>query len=455
MKALFDRALDLHQRGRDDEATKAYMELLQHDVRNLGALTNVGTLLYNGGHRSAAMVAYRQAVACHPQNVPARVNLANALYDAQDYHGAQDEYVAALAVDPYYAQAHQGLSYVLDRMGDTEGARRHRDLGFRESPITHVPYRGSERAIMVLLLVSARGGNISTDRFLDDRVFFVTKLFADYFDPAGHVPFHAFVFNAIGEADLCGDALEAAAALVKRTNAAVVNPPELVARTGRVENARRLAHLPGVVTPLTTTFARERLRQPGAAELLAREGFTFPLLLRTPGFHTGMHFVFATRPEDVAEAAQTLPGEELTAIAFLDARGADGLYRKYRVMTIDGKLYPLHLAISASWKVHYFSAGMAEAPERRDEERRFLDDAAAAIGPRAIAALEAIAATIGLDYGGIDFGIDPHGNVLLFETNATMMVPTPEVDPRFAYRRPAVERIHAAVRAMLLERAAR
>jgi hypothetical protein len=61
---------------------------------------------------------------------------------------------------------------------------------------------------------------------------------------------------------------------------------------------------------------------------------------------------------------------------------------------------------------------------------------------------------LGLDYGGIDFGLDAAGNVLLFEANATMVVNPPEPDPRWDYRRTPVERVLAAVRTMLATRAA-
>jgi hypothetical protein len=68
-------------------------------------------------------------------------------------------------------------------------------------------------------------------------------------------------------------------------------------------------------------------------------------------------------------------------------------------------------------------------------------------------ALEGIQGTLGLDYAGIDFGLSPSGDVLLFESNATMVVNPPEPDERWAYRWPAVERIFAAVRRMLLDKA--
>ena len=43
----------------------------------------------------------------------------------------------------------------------------------------------------------------------------------------------------------------------------------------------------------------------------------------------------------------SLPGHELLAIEFLDARGPDGDVRKYRVVCVDGRLFPVHLAIDS------------------------------------------------------------------------------------------------------------
>jgi hypothetical protein len=122
-------------------------------------------------------------------------------------------------------------------------------------------------------------------------------------------------------------------------------------------------------------------------------------------------------------------------------------------MRVDGRLYPLHVAISSDWKIHYYSADMADCPEHRAEDAAFLADMPAVLGPRALAALHHIQDTLGLDYGGIDFGLNERGDVLLFEANATMAVVVPEKDPRWDYRRSATERIYTAVWTMLRDRA--
>ena len=307
----------------------------------------------------------------------------------------------------------------------------------------------------VLQLVSALGGNIPTRNFLDDRVFETTVVVAEFFDQSSTLPRHQVIFNAIGDADLSREALAAAKKLVASSSAPLLNAPSAVIATGRADNSQRLSNIPGVIAPAMVNLPREILLSPDVDTVLARHGLTFPLLMRTPGFHTGRHFVLIDKAAALSDAIANLPGTELTAIQYLDSRGADGKVRKYRVMMIDGELYPLHLAISSHWKIHYFTAEMADRAEHRAEDAEFLENMPAAIGPRALAALEQIQRVLGLDYAGIDFGLGPTGELLLFEANATMVVNPPEPDERWAYRRPAVERVFFAIRRMLLSKAGR
>ncbi len=441
------QARALAARGEDDAAKAAYLDILQCDASHFFALNELGTLAYASGHRSAARSAYEQAVRCHPDNPIGRVNLANLLAEDGAFATARTHYAAALAADPDFAAAHQGLARVLAELGENEAAAPHWHKGFAGHGLLRRRYRGTAPAVPVLLLVAAKGGNIPTQLLLDDRVFAVTAVYTEFADPAQPLPTHALAFNAIGDADLCAEALTCAEDVLARTTAPIVNPPSLVRATGRVENARRLAKLDGVVAPAIVSLPR--------AMLMTRPDLRYPLLLRAPGFHTGRHFVRVERPEALASAIAALPGEELLAIEYLDARGPDGMARKFRVMIVDGALYPLHLAIAPQWKVHYFTADMAAKPAYRDEERRFLDDMPAVLGPRAMAALAAIGRTLGLDYAGVDFALAPDGAVLLFEANATMVVNPPDPDPMWDYRRAATTRILDAAKQMLLTRAKR
>ncbi|HEY3916675.1 MAG TPA: tetratricopeptide repeat protein [Stellaceae bacterium] len=440
--ALVERARQLVAVAQDDAAKAAYMDVLRRDPTHFAALNELGTLAYQTGHRSAARTAYEQAVRCHPANPIGRVNLGNLLCEESDFGAARVEYEAALAADADCAEAHQALARALTELGETEAAAPHWRKGFARRALVTKRYRGPAPGVLVLLLVSAKGGNIPTQQILDDRVFAVSALYTEFADPAQALPGHALVFNAIGDADLCGEALSRAEDILGRTKAPVVNPPAPVRATARAANAARLAALPGVVAPAIRVVAK--------SDLAVAQEVRFPLLLRAPGFHTGRHFLRVETRDELAAAVTALPGDELLAIDYLDARGPDGLARKYRVMIIDGRLYPLHLAISRDWKVHYFTAGMVANAAHREEERRFLADMPAVIGRRAMAALGAIAKTLALDYAGVDFALGADGSLLLFEANATMVINPPDPDPIWNYRRaPILAALDAAKRLLL------
>jgi hypothetical protein len=197
---------------------------------------------------------------------------------------------------------------------------------------------------------------------------------------------------------------------------------------------------------------RRLLAGPDAAAVAAGNGFAFPFLVRAPGFHTGRYFTRIEDPQGLAAAVAALPSDDAWLIEQLDARDREGMFRKYRVMFVNRRLYPLHLAISRNWKVHYFRADMAHSAENRQKDAKFLDAMADVVGQRAMTALERINATLGLDYGGIDFAVNAQGDVLFFEANATMVMIPLAPDEKWAYRRPAFDKVFAAVRAMLTER---
>jgi Tfp pilus assembly protein PilF/glutathione synthase/RimK-type ligase-like ATP-grasp enzyme len=451
---LFEKGYLCEQLGRPADAGVLYRQVLERVPAHLGALTNLGNMLFAGDGLTEANNLYWRAVKEHPQHIASRTNLGNLLLKVGQFAAAREQFEAALRIDPGYRAAHAGLAYVMDELGDADRAALYRSKAFSGQCMVSLPYRGAQQPIKVLLLLATTTGNVPTHRFLTNLLFERILVATEYYEPGMALPPHHLVFNAVGEADTSEQALAGATAVLANTRKPVINPPSAVQGTSRRAIAERLAAVPGVVTAKTTSMARERLLAPDAATVLAEEGFVFPLLLRTPGFHGGKHFVRVETIEELAGAVEELPGEELLVIEYLDARGADGKSRKYRVMLIDGKLYPLHVAISNDWKIHYFSADMAESAENRAEDSVFLTDMPGVLGEAAVRALEQVQQILGLDYGGIDFGLNARGEVLVFEANSTMTVVVPDRDPRWDYRRPAVQGIYQALLQMLLSRAA-
>ena len=450
-----ERATLLAEMGRDQEARSDHFRVLELTPSHLENLFGLGKLLVKAGHGKAARMVYAEAVKYHPNDLVCQVNLGSVLLEEGDSAGARAQYEAALRIDPDFPQAHGGMYYALTRLGELDAAKEHQRRAFGQRNVFPSIFRGNSPPIGLLLLVSSTGGITPIEKLLDDRVFQTYVIVADFYDTSIPLPEHQLVFNGIGDCDLAADALDAAALLVEHTSAPVLNRPSAVQATGRCENALRLGEIPGLITPRTSRLERSLLGGPHGPDALTARGFNFPLLLRAPGFHMGQHFVRVDSPQELASAAAELPGDELIAIEYLDARAEDGYARKYRVMMIGGKLYPLHLAVSQNWKIHYFSADMAERADHRLEEEKFLDDMAGVVGEKGMNALNLLQAALGLDYGGIDFGLNHEGEILLFEANATMVVEQPAPDSRWDYRRKAVGCIHAAVRDLLMSHAHR
>ncbi len=449
---LFLRGNILRHMGRGVEARDVYKELLHLEPSHVEAMNSLGNLLIAAGEKTEARRVYSEAVAKHPGHGRSHVNFALLLMQCGEPEEAREHFEQALKIDLNDRQAHIGLSFVLVSLGSPDRASWHRRVAFQGHCVTPVPYRGEQPPITVLELVSAPDGNSRIDNFLSDQVFQKYLVTTEFYDSRTALPPHQLIVNAIGDADVATAALAGAQSLLAHSTAPVINPPAAVLATGRCDIARRLCCVPGVITPRTMTLSRELLAPSDARTTLTRHGFEFPLLLRTPGFHGGEHFLRLESFDDLPDALVKLPGRDLTVIQYLNARAPDGKTRKYRVMMIDGQLYPLHAAISSSWKIHYFNAEMADNPEHRAEDAKFLANMSDMLGPRAMAALEGIQKTLGLDYGGIDFALNEKGEVLLFEANAMMAVIPPSPDKRWDYRRPAVEQIYRTILKMLTDR---
>ncbi len=450
---LIEQARRLIDQERFHEAKDIYLGVLTRDPTHLIALNNLAALFNMMGFNQSALKVYREVGKLDPNNARGRLNLAHTSREAGELDEARGHYEAVLRLTPEEPEAHKGIAHVLLYQGETEAAWEHHRKWVASRPPRSRSATAQPKGIPILTLASPCGGNSPVLRLIDRKIFDLSGLVPDFIDPAEPLPPHRLALNLIGDVDHCGISLQAANRLLEKTDKPVLNPPSRIQRTGRAGNAELLGALQDVVTARMITLPRETLSAPDGASVLKNHGLTFPLLLRTPGFHEGRYFVRVEKPDELADAAAKLPGRELLAIQYLDARGADGKIHKFRVMMVDGKLYPLHQAISSSWMIHYYSAEMAHSPEHRAEEAKFLEDMPAVLGPTVRGALGRIRDALGLDYAGADFSIGPDGRVLLFEANATMTAPEPDVGTQWDYRRPAVQKIRDAVQEMLRTRA--
>ena len=447
------RAQALARDGLWDEASAAYLQALPLAPEDAELLTGFAEVVLRTGHRSAAITLLRQAGAAAPDapEIPAR--LADLMIAAEDLAGAEAVLDGALARFPQAAAVHRAAAALHSLKGDPARARRHLRLGYGPAAVFPPtdPERPGETALLVL--ISGLHGDTPLEPLTGDGGFRVTALAPEFH--TGDWPAHDRVFNAIADAELCDEGLAAAAATAPAGRAArIINPPARVRRTGRLENARRLGALPDVTTAAMVALTRGELRNLTAQDL-SRLGLTPPLALRAPGLHFGRGFERVDRLDDLPAVLERVPGDDLLLLDWLDTRSADGFHRKYRLFAVGGDLFPAHLAVSPHWKTHYVTGAMAERPDFRAEEARFLEDWTGVLGPRAVAACEAIRDTMGLDLFGLDFALAADGGVVLFEANSAMRLPTPPTAPIFHYRQASARRLLQAARELLRGRPGR
>ncbi len=291
-----DRARLLAELGQTEQAKRQYLEILKHDHRHLATLINFSVLLYQTGFTSAARIASQAAITFHPDNPKGHTNFADLLVYDKKLETARAHYEAALRIDPAHLNAHRGLAVIFWELGDEERARHHQSIQFQNQPLETLPYLGTAEPVPLLVLMSARGGNLPWRELIDNRVFVIIAVATEYYDQSKPLPRHRLIFNTIGDADICRPALESAEALLAQTTGPVVNSPAAVLATGRMSNAQRFGRLPGVVTPRIVRMPRRLLAGPDGLVALYSHDLAFPLLLRCPGFHTGQHFVRVDSP---------------------------------------------------------------------------------------------------------------------------------------------------------------
>ncbi|MGD0052153.1 MAG: tetratricopeptide repeat protein [Vulcanimicrobiaceae bacterium] len=403
------------------------------------------------GENDAIRAFLERLLGRDPRYVGLLRRLANFASAQHNSSAARNAFVDALAIEPLNVELHIGLATVEEELGNTEAANAAWSSDLLRGAVRVFPYTGTEPPVRLLTIASALHA-MRYELLIDSTVMQNVTLYTQAYAAGQALPEHDVVLVAVADVESDTRALEVARAIVARTGAPVLNHPDRVLRTSRTEQAGRLAALDDVVSAQVVSVPRDRLLAAGAA-LVHELGFSFPLLVRSPGFHNGLFFELVSDAGALGAAAATMPTDEVLLISYQDTRAHDGMIRKFRVMTIDGGLFPVHLAISPNWKVHYASSAMRDNPSFRREETRFLTDMTGFIGPRAVRALEQVAAMMDLDYGGIDFGFDPQGRVVVFEANGAMAIFTPDDDPRWDYRRAAIADALAAVKRMIVSRA--
>ena len=269
------------------------------------------------------------------------------------------------------------------------------------------------------------------------------------------MPDHDVAYFAVSESDPA--TLARLAPLFAAWPRPVLNDPTRVARLTRDGVAAGLSGVPGVLTPRIVAVSRDELAgrvRAGAPISRLLPGCDFPVLLRPVGSHAGQDLEFLDGRDSLALYLAETATERFFLANFIDYRGADGLFRKYRVVFIAGQPFLCHMAASEHWMVHYLNAGMSENDDRRALEAEAFAEFDTGFAVRHRAALAAIDAWVGLEYHQIDCAEMPDGRLLLFEADTAAIIHTMDPPDLFPYKPPRMLRVMRAFGDMLRQRAA-
>jgi hypothetical protein len=270
------------------------------------------------------------------------------------------------------------------------------------------------------------------------------------------LPDHDVAIVVASDSEDCRDALRRIDQAVSIWPRPLLNPPRRVGNIDRDKLHRLLGGIEGLAIPATTAVTRAQLSELSRSSLAPGDiaaGLVFPVIVRPRGSHAGAGLA---KIDDCA-AMQRYLGERAEQVFFIsrfvDYSDSDGLFRKYRIVFIDGHPYACHMAIADRWDIWYLNAGMSADAGKRFEEEIFMRTFDIDFARRHRAALAGMAERIGLDYFILDCAENEDGELLIFEADNTAVVHNMDSPGVFPYKPPQMRKIFDAFAAMLCRRA--
>ena len=387
-----------------------------------------------------------------PQDASLHSQLGKIHYDHQEGGAALDSYRKAFAANPKDATNLYGIANAQLSMGDIKAAEESYVRAIRFSPLLKTPANKPEPDFSVLNILSPFAGNTPTDYLVQDAPFetnHFTFLKDQEYDinllkSSGQV-----VVNIVSEADMAHDVLPQVKQLLDRLDMPVIKHPSKIQKTTREDIERLLRDIPGC---RLARVARHVAGEPtDAAALESLIPFLFPVLARPTGTHGGKKFEKIDSLSALESFIKQEPEVDHYLIEYVDYKSLSGHFRKYRFIFVDDQVMPYHLAIGDNWKVHHGTTDMANHQWMQDEEKEFLARPETFFSEENFRALRTIQKSVGLEYFGIDCGLNQAGELVVFEVNASMLVH--DHNKQFPYKSPFVHKIKKAFENMLRKHA--
>jgi glutathione synthase/RimK-type ligase-like ATP-grasp enzyme len=348
------------------------------------------------------------------------------------------------------------LSTVLQLRGNRELALTMQAQALQIQQIYSLPATSENITVRLLVIMGAGDlmANTPVEFLLEDSDVALDIVYVTPDLPLpDQLPDHDVLFVAIAQSDQNMSLLKDIDTALSYWPHPVLNKPASIAILSRNEACTLLEAAPEISMPNTLRIPRQILEQAADKQLSLAANLKdgdFPIIIRPVDSHAGKDLDKIDDAEALTSYLQDMPNEEFYISRFVDYRSPDGLFRKYRIVLIDGKPFVCHVGISEHWMIHYLNAGMTESAEKRAEEESFMKDFDSAFACKHAAAFRTIYERAGLDYLGIDCGETADGKLLIFEIDSCMIIHAIDPVDIFPYKQPQMNKIFSAFRQMLL-----
>jgi hypothetical protein len=372
-----------------------------------------------------------------------------------DLRPLRDELIAKLAAGTAGAGEGLDLSLITQLLGDKQTgiAIQAEVLAFHQ--LYRSPCSSEKPRLRVLALAAAidMGGNTPIEFLLEGSGIELQTLYVVAgVDLPVPLPEHDVAIVIASDSEECLEALRKIDSVASRWPRPLLNPPRLVRNLDRDKLHGLLHGIAGLDIPATLCLTRAQLSEVAHSKAEFAEvspELKFPIIVRPRGSHAG---VGLARLDHAAMVEPYLAGrgeQEFFVARFVDYSSRGGLFRKYRIVFVDGRPYACHMAIADCWDIWYLNAGMAFDAEKRLEEECFMRDFDGDFAVRHKSALAAVAERVGLDYFTIDCAENKNGELLIFEADNTAVVHNMDSPEVFPYKPPQMHKIFDAFAAML------
>jgi hypothetical protein len=378
-------------------------------------------------------------------------------FGGTDLRPLRDQLMSKVAAATAGAGEGLDLSLIAQLLGDkpTGMAMQAEVLAFHQLFRSPCAVEKPELRVLALAAAMDMGGNTPIEFLLEDSpIELLTLYVVDGVELPVPLPDHDVAIVIASDSDQCREALRKIDHLAPRWPRPLLNPPRLVGNLDRDKLHHLLSGIEGLDIPVTASATRSQLSELAQPDARPATGVEFPIIVRPLGSHAGAGLARIGDRAALDRYLAERPEPEFFVSRFVDYAGDDGLFRKCRIVFIDGLPYACHMAIADRWDIWFLNAGMSASAAKRREEEAFMRNFDVGFTRRHQAALAGLAKRIGLDYFTVDCAETKSGSLLIFEADNTAIVHDMDSPEVFPYKLPQMRKVFDAFAAML-ERHAR